>query len=87
MNEITRKNIFMQGMKNKLSYVFNYKDLGEVEKIIDFYEEQLKQKDEVIDEATEWLKDYQKSWVGDEVYSELNEPLDILKKGRKSHEN
>ena len=48
---VTRKSIFMTGLRNKVSYVFTNKDLKEVETIIDFYEKQLKQRDEVIDEA------------------------------------
>lgn len=56
MSDITRKSIFMQGLKNKISYVFTYKVIKEMETIIDFYEKQLQQRDSVIEEAIKYIK-------------------------------
>lgn len=46
---IDRKDIFMSGFKSKIGYSFTYKDLNEFEAIIDFYEQQCKKQQEVID--------------------------------------
>ncbi len=37
-DEITRKSIFMSSIKSKIGYPFVFKDLEEIEEIIDFYE-------------------------------------------------
>lgn len=46
---IDRKDIFMSGFKSKIGYSFTYKDLNEFEAVIDFYEQQCKKQQEVID--------------------------------------
>ena len=43
-----RKDIFMSGFKSKIGYSFTYKDLNELEAIINFYEQQCKNQKEVI---------------------------------------
>lgn len=45
---IDRKDIFMSGFKSKIGYSFTYKDLNEFEAIIDFYEQQCKKQQKII---------------------------------------
>lgn len=48
---------------------------------------QLKQKDEIINEAKEWIKEYIKEWANaDEVEKDMKELLDILKKTKGENE-
>lgn len=54
---IDRKDIFMSVFKSKIGYSFTYKDLNEFEAIIDFYEQQFKKQNEVINKAMSILKD------------------------------
>ncbi len=54
MTEINRKSIFLDNFKSKVAFLFNHKDLQEIEEIIDFYENELKQREEVIEEAIEF---------------------------------
>lgn len=46
-----RKDIFMSGFKSKIGYSFTYKDLTEFEAIIDFYEQQFKKQQKIIDKS------------------------------------
>lgn len=53
---IDKKDIFMSGFKSKIGYSFTYKDLNEFEAIIDFYEQQCKKQQEVIDKINLIIK-------------------------------
>lgn len=78
--EISRKSIFLSAWKSKIGYSFTYKDLNEFETIIDFYEQQCKKQKEVIDKATEWVRDWthgKNDWFEED--SKPSELLDILK--------
>lgn len=50
-----RKDIFMSGFKSKIGYSFTYKDLNELEAIINFYEQQVKKQKKVIDKINHIL--------------------------------
>lgn len=50
-----RKDIFMSGFKSKIGYSFTYKDLNELEAIINFYEQQCKKQNEAINKAIEYI--------------------------------
>lgn len=70
-----RKDIFMSGFKSKIGYSFTYKDLNEFETIIDFYEQQFKKQQEVIDKAIELLGNYKHYSTPDEKQNGNNEDL------------
>ena len=70
-----RKDIFMSGFKSKIGYSFTYKDLNEFETIIDFYEQQYKKQNEVIDKAIELLGNYKHYSTPDEKQNGDNEDL------------
>lgn len=72
---IDRKDIFMSGFKSKIGYSFTYKDLNEFETIIDFYEQQYKKQNEVIDKAIELLGNYKHYSTPDEKQNGDNEDL------------
>lgn len=79
-----RKDIFMSGFKSKIGYSFTYKDLNELEAIINFYEQQCKKQNETIDKAIELLGNYKHYSTPDEKQNSENEDLvnnafDILK--------
>jgi hypothetical protein len=56
-----RKDIFMSGFKSKIGYSFTYKDLNELEAIINFYEQQVKKQKKVIDKINIFLNNHDKN--------------------------
>nr|DAI22365.1 MAG TPA: hypothetical protein [Caudoviricetes sp.] len=82
-----RKDIFMSGFKSKIGYSFTYKDLNELEAIINFYEQQVKKQKKVINKAIEYINspdisiDIRKA-DGSLDYVSINELLNILKEVR-----
>lgn len=58
IRNMNRKDIFISVFKSKIGYSFTYKDLTEFETVINFYEQQCKKQQEVIDKANKKLNNF-----------------------------
>lgn len=72
-----RKDIFISGFESKIGYSFTYKDLNELEAIINFYEQQVKKQKKVINKAIEYInKMFNTGFYNDDYYlGHLNQIL------------
>lgn len=54
--DIKMKYVILETWKNKLGYPLNYKDIEELENIIDYYKQESEQLNERIDKAIEYIE-------------------------------
>lgn len=59
---IIEKELILESWKSKISYPLNYKDIEELKGILNYYEQQLKNKQEVINKIKEYSENL---WLDD----------------------